>query len=385
MWKLSINGVQTIFSVHILKRVSNYTTVAAKASEIPNSMVDYLVNSLGFSKEEASVTSSKVSTTFKSTENPNSVIDFFKISGFSQSQIKHLVSRAPQILSCNVDKTLKPKIQALHDLGFSKSDLARVISLSPVFCYRSLNDHIIPTLEILKSVFVDDNEILIKLVKKWPWLLGPGAKKGLLDVVSLLRSYELSDDQIKLFALRKTRYLSMGTKSLEPTLIRVENLGIPRGSGMFFHGICALCSFTEASLDARKRMYKSYGFNDEDVLTLVRRNPYALMVSESKLRNGLDFFMKEAGYLPSEIAFRPNVLTFSLEKRVIPRYRVWKGLKERGIQKVTNNKLENINVSFFSCLNISEPRFFEKFVQPFKDKCPDLYSDYVKVARPVLF
>ncbi|XP_074279399.1 transcription termination factor MTERF8, chloroplastic-like [Silene latifolia] len=376
MLKLSINGVQTIF-----KRVSNYATVASKASEIPNSMVDYLVNSLGFSKEEASVTSSKVSTTFKSTENPNSVIDFFKISGFSQSQIKQLVSRLPEILFCNVDKTLNPKIQALHDLGFSKSDLAHVISLYPDFCHRNLNNQIIPTLEILKSVFGDDNEALINAVKKWPWLLG----KGVLDVVSLLRSYELSDDQIKLFALRKTRYSLFGTKSLEPVLIRVENLGIPRGSGMFFHGVCALCSISEATLDARKRIYKSYGFNDDDVLALVRKNPYALTVSESKLRNGLDFFMKEAGYLPSEIALRPNVLTYSLEKRVIPRYRVWKGLKERGIQKVTSNKLENINVSFFSCLNINEPQFFEKFVQPFKDECPDLYSDYVKVARPALF
>ncbi|XP_074282448.1 transcription termination factor MTERF8, chloroplastic-like [Silene latifolia] len=341
MLKLSINGVQRILSAHKFKRVSNYTTVAAKASEIPNSMVNYLVNSLGFSEEEALVTSSKVSTTFKSTENPNSVIDFFKISGFSQSQIKHLVSRGPKVLFCNVDKTLKPKIQVLQDLGFSKSDLPHVISFNPDICWRSLNDQIIPTLENLKSVFGDDNEVLINSVKKSPWLL----EKGVVDVVSLLRNYGLSDDQIKLFALRKIRYLSIGTKSLEPTLIRVENLGIPRGSGMFFHGICAFCSISEASLDARERIYKSYGFNDEDVLTLARKNPYALMLSESKLRNGLDFFMKEAGYRPSEIASRPNVLTFSLEKRVIPRYRVWKGLKERGIQKVTNNKLKNINVS----------------------------------------
>ncbi|XP_074315044.1 transcription termination factor MTERF8, chloroplastic-like [Silene latifolia] len=385
MLKLSINGVKTIFSAHNFKWVSNYTSVASKASEIPNSMVDYLVNSLGFSKEEAFVTCSKVSTTFKSTENPNSVVDFFKISGFSQSQIKQLVSKEPRILSSNVDKTLNPKIQALHDLGFSKSDLAHVISLYPDFCHRSLNDHIIPTIEILKSIFGDDNEVLIHAVKKWPWLLGKGAKEELPDLVSLLKSYRLSDHQIKLFALWKTRNLLFGTKSLEPVLIRVENLGIPRGSGMFFHGICALCSSTEASLDARKRIYKSYGFNDEDVLTLVRRNPHALVISESKLRNGLDFFMKEAGYLPSQIAHVPNVLTYSLEKRVIPRYRVWKGLKERGIQKVTNKKIKNVNVAFFSCLTISEPRFFEKFVQPFKDECPDIYSDYVKVARPALF
>ncbi|XP_074279397.1 transcription termination factor MTERF8, chloroplastic-like [Silene latifolia] len=328
--KLSINGVQTMFSAHILKRVSSYATVASKASEIPNSMVDYLVNSLGFSKEEASVTSAKVSTTFKSTENPSFVIDFFKNDGFSQSQIKQLVSRAPEILSCNVYKTLKPKIQALHDMGFSKSDLAHLISLYPDFCHRSLNDHIIPTLAILKLVFGDDNEVLINAVKNSSWLLGSCAKKELPDVISLLESYGLSDDQIKLFALRKTRYLSMGKKSLEPILIRVENLGIARGSGMFFHGICALCSISEATLDDRKRIYKSYGFNDEDVLTLARKSPYALTVSESKLRSGLDFFMKEVGCLPSEIAFMPNVLTYSLEKRVIPRYRVWKGLKERG-------------------------------------------------------
>ncbi|XP_074306353.1 transcription termination factor MTERF8, chloroplastic-like [Silene latifolia] len=380
MLKLSINGLKTIFSAHNFKRVSSYTTVAAEASKISSSMVDYLVNSLGFSKEEAFVTSSKVSTTFKSTENPNSVIDFFKISGFSQFQIKQLVSRAPKILSCNVDNNLKPKFEALHGLGFSKSDLADIISLYPDGCWRSLNDHIIPTFEILKSFFGDDNEVLINALKKSNWFLGPNVKKELPDVVSLLQSYGLSDDQIKLFALRKTRYFSFGTKWLEPILIRVENLGIPRGSPMFLHGICALGSLSEANLDARKGIYKSYGFNDEDVLTLARKNPYALLVTESKLRNGLDFFMKEAGYLPSVIASVPSILTYSLEKRVIPRYRVWKGLKERGIQKVTNKKL---NVDFVHCLSINEPKFFEKFVQPFKEKCPDLYSSYVKVARPV--
>jgi len=368
MLKIGMNSVEQFFSNSGFRWVFGYTTSAINAGRSAFT-VDYLVNSLGFSKEEATVASSKVSP-FKSPENPNSVVNLLKTSGFNKTQIKKVILCVPKVLSYDAEKTLKPKLEAFRDLGLYGSDLADVISVHPHIFLRALDGHIMPTLEVLKSIWKDDG-ILVDVLKKSSWMLGPSVPRTLPSNIALLKSYGLSVDQIKLILLRKLRYIVLDPKWLAAVLIRVDELlGIPHGSPMFLHGVLAMGGMSKECLESKFKVFRSFGWSESDILTLARHNPYTLALSESKIKQGLNFFMKVLDYRPADIASCVCILTVSLERRVIPRNAVIEVLKEK--------KLIRPNYRVSSCLSLTEPKFFNRFVLPFKDEVLDLYNDYKK-------
>lgn len=83
----------------------------------------------------------------------------------------------------------------------------------------------------------------------------------------------------------------------------------------------------------------------------------------------MHFFVNEAGLEASYIARYPNLLGFSLEKRVIPRYTVIQFLLSKGLMNVTQR-------SFYCLVKISDQEFKEKFVIPYLEEAPDLLDLY---------
>ncbi|KAJ8439563.1 hypothetical protein Cgig2_024150 [Carnegiea gigantea] len=243
--------------------------------------VDYLVNSLGFSKEKSIVASTKVSP-LKSPENPNSVVHLLKTSGFNETQIQKVIFSVPTILSFDAGKTLKPKFKAFQDLGLYGSDLADVISVHPHILLRGLDRHVLPTLELLKSIY-EDNCVLKEVLKKFSSMLGPRVPKTFPSNIALLSRYGLSMDQIKVILFTKSRYIVLDPKWLQNVLIRVEEkLGIPRGSTMFVHGVFTVGGMSKECIELEFEVFRSFGWSESDVLRLARKNPRTLALSESK-------------------------------------------------------------------------------------------------------
>jgi len=90
----------------------------------------------------------------------------------------------------------------------------------------------------------------------------------------------------------------------------------------------------------------------------------------------LNFFIKVLGYRPTEIATHALILIVSLGRRVMPRHAVLEVLKEK--------KVVGPNYKLSSCLTMTEPKFFNRFVQPFKGEVLDLYTNYIRRACPAL-
>ncbi|XP_019058700.1 PREDICTED: uncharacterized protein LOC109116895 [Tarenaya hassleriana] len=89
-----------------------------------------------------------------------SVLKFLEDYGFSESQIKSIVSRRPQILQCDPEKILKPKAEFLFSKGISKLDFTRIVSGEPTALTRSLENHIIPLFDFLKDVIGSEELVL---------------------------------------------------------------------------------------------------------------------------------------------------------------------------------------------------------------------------------
>jgi hypothetical protein len=59
----------------------------------------------------------------RSTRTAQQVVQFLRDSGFTKHQVRKMITRAPGIVTLNVDWQLKPKIEFMKTLGFTAQDL----------------------------------------------------------------------------------------------------------------------------------------------------------------------------------------------------------------------------------------------------------------------
>ncbi|MCD7473078.1 hypothetical protein HAX54_014664 [Datura stramonium] len=340
-----LHGFAEVLSLLSFKSQYLYSTSATPAQT--HLLVKYLVDSLGFSNREASLASSKV---------------------------KKLVSRAPKLLFCDVSKTLKPKFQCLMDLGLSGSDLAKVIAKDTTIVERGLVTHLRPTIDFLRRFLGSDKDV-VKAIKRTSWLLSFGAHHIMKTNVLLLRNSGVPDVKIRKLMLIYPNYLTQKREWVKRLLHRVEkDFHIPLNSPMFPYGFHTLASQKKSKCEKKIEIFKSFGWSDDHVLEMFRKQPYCIALSEVKIQKALSFYMKELGCIPAYLASHPSILVFSLEKRVVPRVKVLKILDEK--------KLERRMLGLNYALRLTETKFIEYFVLPYKDQIPDLYEPPQKTLAP---
>ncbi|XP_059281210.1 uncharacterized protein LOC132034889 [Lycium ferocissimum] len=336
-------------------------------------LVKYLVDSLGFSKQEAASTASKV-TSSKTFKNPYLVLHFLKQTGLDNTQMKEIVSTVPKLLLSNVSKTLKPKFLCLMNLGLSGSDLVDVIAKDTTIFDRGLETHLRPTIDLLRRTLGSDENI-VKAIKRAPWLLSFRAHDIMESNVLLLRNSGVPDVRIRKLLLKNPRYITQKTDWVKDLLHRVENdFRVPRDSPMFPSGFRTLASQKKSTLERKIGIFKSFGWSDNDILEMFRKLPSCVSLSEVRIQKALNLFMKELGFEPAYLVSHPAILGYSLEKRVLPRMQVLKILDEK--------KLQRRKLALYGVVSMAESKFVEYFVLPYKDQIPDLYEPLKKIVAP---
>ncbi|GAB2289452.1 hypothetical protein Dimus_023761 [Dionaea muscipula] len=298
----------------------------------------------------------------------NSTIDFFKGIGLDDSLVEMIVNKHPRLLRSNVEKTLIPKIRVLQDFGICGSELISVIASNPLLPMNISRNKLSAKVDFLKSI-LGSVENARNAVKKVKWLLSVSLTNTLQPNFELLKSFGISDERLQKLLLRNPMYLVCNPKWVQECLVRVEPvLGIPRESGMFLHGFIVMAALSKRDLELKFELFKRYGWSESDVLKMAKRMPHCLLISEAKLKTGVDFFVNKHGYEIGYLAERPTLLRLSMEKRILPRYAVMQVLQERNLLRT--------NPSIYTYMRLSESRFLDAYVLPFKDKLPDLYEAY---------
>ncbi|XP_060198763.1 uncharacterized protein LOC132627435 [Lycium barbarum] len=317
--------------------------------------------------------SSKV-TSCKTPKNPDSVIDFLKQTGLDKTQMKKMVSAVPKLLFSDVSKTLKPKFQCLMDLGLSGSDLVNVVAKDSQIIERGLDTHIRPTIDLLRRTLGCDENI-VKAIKRFPWLLTFGAHHIMETNLLLLKNSGVPDLRIKKLLLRIPRCIAQKPQWFKGLLHRVENeFRVPRDSPSFLYGFQVLTSQKKSTLDRKFGIFKSFGWSDDDILEMFRKLPFCVGLSEVRIQKALNLFMNELGFETAYLVSHPAILVFSLEKRVIPRLQVLKILDEK--------KVERRKLDLYYVLSLTELKFIDYFVMPYKDQIPELYEPLKKTVAP---
>ncbi|KAJ6801760.1 putative mitochondrial transcription termination factor family protein [Iris pallida] len=343
-------------------------TAAAAKTPKPHSLVQYLVDSCGLSPESASKACVHLHKA-RPPSDPDSILRFLKQAGFGNAHVAKLVSKDPRFLYTNLDKTLKPKLAILQDLGLSEPDIADLVSENPSSLWLS---DLRTRLQFWQSL-LGTNENLLKACRRNSYLLSTSIAGRLMPNLSLLRERGVSDCQIANIVLRIPRLVTRTPEMFRAVLVRAEELGFSStSSGRFRCALhCVACNSKEA-FDAKCELLKSLGWSEADVVSVIKKHPMLFNLSEENLRQKMGFFVEEVGFEISSLLTNPAMFSLSLKRRLRPRHSVMRVLKGGEVPAVKANDFL-----------MSDKSFLERYVVPNKEKVPGLYEAYVAACAEI--
>ncbi|KAF4371534.1 hypothetical protein G4B88_008249 [Cannabis sativa] len=331
------------------------------------SLVNCLIHTFKLTKAQAFT----ISVPFSSLKSPHKLQSAHKLlleHGLSEKHIQSLILSSPKILFSDVDKVLRPKLQALGKLGMDGYDLGKFISKNPTVLARSLEKKLVPSIEILKDILGNDakGKDFMRILRS-RWILWADPQR-LLANRAFLESCGVVGPQLVSLLKKEPRVCLMQETELRELVCRVLDMGVSLGSTMFPHALHAAGGLSKQTLEKRFELLRNLGFSKEESLEMFRRAPHLLRTSNKKLEFGVDFFLNTAKFNKLRLIRSPALLMFSMEGRVIPRYKVLEVLKMK--------KLFKNGPSFHTMLVCSEAQFLEKFVLKFKDDADELMAAF---------
>ncbi|TVU11976.1 hypothetical protein EJB05_45588, partial [Eragrostis curvula] len=339
-------------------------STAAPASPKLFAVEDYLVASCGLTRAQALKASRNLSH-LKSTSKPDAVLAFLSGLGIPLSDIATLVASDPRFLCASVEKNLAPRVAELRDLGLSGPQIARLIPLALIsFRISALGGAV----SFWLSVFNGSFETLLRALRLNSSILRANINEVIMPNLTFLQQCGINISEFAVMNMYSSRLFVLKPKSLREAAERVEELGINRGSRMFRRALAVLALMSREDVSMKMGLLQKIGFSQDDALIIVRKAPLLLRLSDEKIRRAMHFLTKDVGLEAPYIAQRPALLGYSLERRLLPRHRLLKVLKEKG--------LLNVELDYYATASIAEKIFIQKFVLPYKDHVPGLADEY---------
>ncbi|KAI9075869.1 hypothetical protein K1719_042149 [Acacia pycnantha] len=305
--------------------------------------VSYLIDSCGFSPQEAEAASKRVS--LETRDKPDLVIEFLKSHGFSQPQILRLIRNVPELLRFDPEKTFLPKIEFFKSKGISSSHIPRLICNCPNIMRRSL------------TILVDPKNFVVPKIE-------------------LLREAGVPQSNIIKYLHFYSRTLVCNPGRLKKAVEEVKELGFDPLKFQFLVAVHVCMSLKKSTRDKKADVYKKWGCSDNDIVAAFRKFPVCMTLSEDQIDAKFEFFVNQLGCNPSSIIKYTSVLGYSLKKRIVPRAAVLQVLLSKGLMKS-----ETFLVNFM----LTEKDFLRRFVlchgQEVANELLELYRTKLDQAR----
>ncbi|KAJ6791902.1 transcription termination factor MTERF8, chloroplastic-like isoform X2 [Iris pallida] len=332
--------------------------------EPPTFITQYLIDSCGFSPAAAAKASKRISH-LTSPDRPDSVRHFLKHNDFTDSDIRAFISRYPRILCTSVERSMAPNLRALSALGFSQPDLRRLVAANPQALQLA---SAVPCAQFFGSLLRGCTKKLLLALTRNRGLLTLDVDTGIAAKISLLKAHGLTADDIGVLLVRGQGFIVRSVSSIETLLKRAQELGFVPGTPMYIHCLLSLSGLTGEKLKAKMEIYRSLGWSEGELSLALRKHPFVLRLSEENIRRKMEFLVGTAGCTLAYITLRPQLISYSLEKRLIPRHHVL------GILK--SNELIDRERDFYGFMCITERDFVDDVILPHRDRLPTLLETY---------
>ncbi|BAF21400.1 transcription termination factor MTERF2, chloroplastic [Oryza sativa Japonica Group] len=362
----------THFIKHLLGSPAALSGTATGAACEPCSLtLHFLRNTCGLSEDEAAAAAARVR--LRSTKKAHAIVALFRGIGFSAADIARLVTSNPSLLSYRADATLMPKIEFFRrELGLTDAEIRRLVLANPYRVLRySLKRCIRPNYLILRDLLGSDKNVTAAVLQSTDLIHGD-VRGILLPKIKILQDYGATNDVIVKLVTTHPRALMHRASRFEESLAAMKELGVRPSSGMFPYSFGLFARLHPRKWKGRMDNFLSLGWTKEQVIEAFVRHPYCMSVSNDKVKLIWQFLAKKLRWTTDYVARSPMVLSFSYDKRILPRCTVLNLLASRGI---FNRDIKT------SHLVLGEKKFKEKYVTPYQDEIPEVLEAYSSVAE----
>ncbi|CAL5184417.1 unnamed protein product [Lathyrus oleraceus] len=360
MLKFSICPIKTLTHLNCLP--SPQQSPSSLHFESTPFQVSYLINNFDFSPQSASKLCSTYRLNFKTTQNPDSVINFFTDYGFSISQLRHIIAKEPWLLSCNFSKRVLPKFLFFLSKGASISDVVNLVSENPRILRPSLENHIAPTYELLYTFLRSDQDIIASAIQAPNVLYHPLVSRNITTLI------ENGVAHTTIAKILRNRNRTLQVRDMVSLVEELKDLGFNPSKISFGAALIAKTSVPKTRWNKKVDTYKKWGWSDQDVNEAFKKQPYCMLRSIDKIDLVMNFWVNQLGWDAMALAKQPTLFSLSLEKRIIPRASV--------VQFLLMNGLRNKNASLTSPFVPSEKMFLDRFIKRFEKKSSYLLNLY---------
>ncbi|OLP99878.1 mTERF domain-containing protein 1, mitochondrial [Symbiodinium microadriaticum] len=146
----------------------------------------------------------------------------------SDKSVKALGSKRSKLWGCSVEKTLKPKVAWLEEVGLSREQVAKVVARFPQILGCGVETNLKPTVAWLEQVGLHREEVA-KVVARFPQILGCGVETNLKPTMAWLEEVGLSRKQVANVVASFPAVIGCSLEAnLKPTVAWLEEVGLSR-------------------------------------------------------------------------------------------------------------------------------------------------------------
>jgi len=204
----------------------------------------------------------------------------------------------------------------------------------------------------LLKTFMKEEDVC-KLICSYPTIFNIREHR-VKSTISLLQKMGVEGEFLLFLLAWQPRLFSASEEKVMESFKQAEDLGVKKGSKPFAAAMRAFLGVGRETIDRRLQCLRSLGFSEKQILEISRKTPLILGCSEENLKHHVDFVVNSLGLPLADLVKDATLFTYSVEKRMIPRYRVLEALKS---MKMLRTKMRWPNV-----FHLSEKRFLEKHV-----------------------
>ncbi|XP_031268869.1 transcription termination factor MTERF5, chloroplastic-like [Pistacia vera] len=237
-----------------------------------------------------------------------------------------------------------------------------IIARSPTLLCRSLKNHLIPNYNFLKNVVIHDEKI-VKVLKNMLWLFSLKSK-NFGPNIAVLKDIGVPQSQISFLVTNMPRAAYSKHYKFCKVVNRVKEMGFNPTQTVFVMAVGVINQLKESVWESKFEVYRRRGWSEDETLAAFRRHPCCMQISEEKITKVMDFLVNKMGWLSRDISKWPEVFTYSLEKRIVPRCFVIQVLLSKGLIREYKSPL--------AYLKLTESKFIEKYITRFQEKVPQL-------------
>ncbi|EAY97996.1 hypothetical protein EE612_029385 [Oryza sativa] len=300
----------------------------------------------------------------RSTEKADAVRTLLRSYGFSDADVARIARSAPLLLTVDPDRIIRPKLEFFATMGFQPSKL----STAPLLLARSLEKHLVPTIQFLRSIIGSDDGIR-RGFSRIPRALMVSLDNCMRPAVEALHRHGLTGRE----DVSKVLVLQMGVLMLSPVRIGeifedLKAMGMSITDGRFANSFRAMCSMRRATWLRRVALYRSFGLSESEVFEAFKKQPTALLGADETIKKKASFFRDALKLEMREVMVHPVVMAYSFEKTILPRCAVLSVLMREG--KI------NPDIQLLHALLGSAKTFSGRYVDRFAADVPDVVEAY---------